>query len=127
MLLNRRQGSQKDRFLKLFISLQRELAKWQQRSARYRILGRPREMASTEIVSKKEVNVISPFTHRLALLSVPEDGTMVPGLLGRPGAPLSVEDLAPISYDQFFRHFSHTKEAHHHHHPTLGAQRSRPA
>jgi hypothetical protein len=101
------QGSQKDRFLKLFISLQRELIKWQQRSVRYRVLGRPREVASTEIVSKKEVNVISPFTHRLSLLlnGVGDSST-------RPGAPLCIEDIAPISYDRFFRHFSHTKAVH---------------
>lgn len=99
-------GSQKDRFLKLFISLQRELVKWQQRSARYRVLGRPREVASTEIVSKKEVNVISPFTHRLSLLFAGVGDST------RPGAPLCIEDIAPISYDRFFRHFSHTKAVH---------------
>ena len=100
------QGSQKDRFLKLFISLQRELVKWQQRSARYRVLGRPREVASTEIVSKKEVNVISPFTHRLSLLFAGVGDST------RPEAPLCIEDIAPISYDRFFRHFSHTKAVH---------------
>jgi len=63
---------------------------------------------STEIVSKKEINVISPFTHRLALVR-PAD------LRGghSHAAPLCIEDISPISYDHFFRHFSHKKEVRH--------------
>lgn len=101
-------GSQKDRFMKLFVSLQRELIKWQNKSSRFRLLAPRKEFTSTEIVSKKEVNLISPFRHRLQLLAG--------DIFDDPAGPqtsrttaLCIEDIPVNNYDNFFAHFSGKK------------------
>jgi hypothetical protein len=99
-------GSQKDRFLKLFVSLQRELIKWQNRANRYRLMPK-KEYTSTEIVSKKEVNLISPFRHRLQVLA--DTQKMNKFFHTRTGRAVCIEDIPVINYDKFFSHFSGKK------------------
>ncbi|KAL6050887.1 hypothetical protein QOT17_019539 [Balamuthia mandrillaris] len=96
-------GNQRERFLKLFVTLQKELMKWQARTQTAKI----KNWTSTEIVSKKEVNLISPFRHRLKiLLGDLQERKSAKFLQARSDTALCIEDIPVINYDHFLRHFS---------------------
>eukprot|EP01087_Luapelamoeba_hula_P012150 TRINITY_DN3374_c0_g1_i2.p1 TRINITY_DN3374_c0_g1~~TRINITY_DN3374_c0_g1_i2.p1 ORF type:complete len:237 (-),score=31.86 TRINITY_DN3374_c0_g1_i2:8-718(-) len=105
-------GNQKIRFLKLFYTVQRELHKWQARAAPNLFrLPRPLETRETEIVSRKEINLIGPFRQKLQQLSAAEGKKLTArGMQAeRRGGVLSKEDVPVINLDKFLLHFGHPK------------------
>jgi len=103
-------GNQKDRFLKLFVTLQNELSKWQSRSRQYYVLARQLQETSnttSEIVSKKEINLLSPFTNRIQQLGR-LDNRIGTGA-NRKTTSLCIEDIPVIDLDRFFKHFGGNK------------------
>jgi len=89
-------GVQKDNFLKLFTTLQRELIKWQSHSSTPYILLNE-DKTNTEIVTQKEINLLYPFEHRL--LSFDKRSMQV----------VCIEDIPVVDYDDFLYHFVNNK------------------
>jgi len=113
------QGSQKERFYRFFVELQQELMKWKLRNNQefFSLDGTKNnkndEFVSTEIVSQKEINLLSPFARRLELLNVgrddERDGNRFSKAAFATNSAMCIEDLNVINYDKFFKHFSRTK------------------
>ncbi len=67
---------------------------------------------STEIVSKKEIELISPFTFRLHMLAQTQrtnkffHHSSSSSSSSGAATPLCIEDIPVINYDRFFRHFT---------------------
>jgi len=91
------EGNQKDRFFKLFATLQKDLAKWQS----YAPIQPKEDFTYTEIVTQKELNLISPFTQRLQVLS----STQKTNTFFQSQAALCIEGIPVVNYDKFFSHF----------------------
>jgi hypothetical protein len=104
---SRGKGNQKERFFKLFVSLQEELRRWQLRAYPHSLSSRSLRPLPAEIVSKQEFMLIGPFTARLKLLSE-QRRTQDTETLSRT-RPLCIEDLHVISFDSFFYHFTYHK------------------
>ena len=113
----KKKGNQKERFSKLFRSLQEELYRWQCKYYRSAITSRDLRLNTREIVSKDEFTLVDPFTARLKALTEQrreeqEDNTVnyeyraIDRMRNR---PLCIEDIPFVSYDSFFKHFTHQK------------------
>jgi len=97
-------GNQKDRFLQLFVTLQRELIKWQVLAYPMLFHNEQEPETGTEIVSRKEVNLINPFTQRLK--NIVNSEKMMKA------KTTCIEDIPVINYDKFFGHFFSKKIVH---------------
>jgi hypothetical protein len=117
----RGKGNQKERFSKLFRSLQEELYRWQSKYYKNQNIARDSRLNTREIVSKDEFTLVDPFTARLKALTEQrredqDDTTMhyeyraIDRMRNR---PLCIEDIPVVSYDSFFQHFTHQKSLPH--------------
>jgi hypothetical protein len=115
------QGNQKERFSKLFRSLQEELYRWQSKYYKNQNIARDSRLNTREIVSKDEFTLVDPFTARLKALTEQrredqDDTTMLyeyRAIDRMRNRPLCIEDIPVVSYDSFFQHFTHQKSLPH--------------
>ena len=121
IILKKNQGNQKERFSKLFRSLQEELYRWQSKYYKNQNIARDSRLNTREIVSKDEFTLVDPFTARLKALTEQrredqDDTTMLyeyRAIDRMRNRPLCIEDIPVVSYDSFFQHFTHQKSLPH--------------
>jgi len=98
-------GNQKERFLKLFNALTRQIEKWRTALIPSTLL------MNTKIVSKEEFTLIGPFTARLKALNDKQKGSsnFSGPLQQMANKPICIEDISIINYDHYFEHFKISK------------------